>query len=128
MGVVRSQAHGNGEVVYRLWKALQLGEGMTAMVVSLDVDGCRQNPSRVFRSDRLRGLGEMFDLPGQRAEIDLMRRQWGDSRDRLFIGWRIPVESHRNQSAANATQVPDMDGWLLRMVSANLDPSGLNAA
>ena len=113
VGVARPQADRLGQVVDRLREALQLGQGMGAMVVGVGVVGIALEPRGVTLDQRRGRLGEMLEVLGQLAEIDLERRQGGAEGfgGVLFgIGRRVPVEAHAGQVLADGPQVPHVHG------------------
>ena len=71
MSVIRPEADGLGQVIERLMYAIQLCQGMSAMVICVEVVGILLDQRAIPFDQGLRTLGVMFDVPGQWTIIDL---------------------------------------------------------
>ena len=83
------------------------------MVVGIGVVGIALEPRGVSLDQFFRGLGELLEVLGQLAEIDLERRQEGRPwvGGVVFgIGRRVPVEAHPGEVLADGAQVPHVHG------------------
>ncbi len=91
---------------------------MAAAVIGFGVFGIVLDPRGEVLDERRQCFREMFDFAGQRAEVELKRRQlkmgWAIARNRR----RVPIEAHGGESLANGPQVPDIGS---RMVTGDQD-------
>ena len=112
MGVVRLQAKGRFKLVDRVLHAAELIERMTALVVGQSVVGFVLE-TRGIPIKQCRGrFGELFDLAGERAQVDLKWRQRSSCRCLVRIRGTVPIESHCGELLANGPQIPDMDSLI----------------